>query len=150
MAGSLEHSLVLGVEGIDVAGAAKRLGTGCGVGEGADGGCAVGDAHARGASLELVDGDGERGAEHRRVVLYLLGEVELAAAADRHRYAEHAAGVLEHEVDLLGGNHFGGDDEVALVLAVLVIDDNHEFALAEILQCLLYTVKLYFRIHAWF
>ena len=35
-----------------------------------------------------------------------------------------------HEVDHLGRGEFGGDDEVALVLAVFVVDENEHLALS--------------------
>jgi hypothetical protein len=42
------------------------------------------------------------------------------------RQADQPAPVHGHEVDRLGGRLLGGDDQVALVLAVLVIDqDDH-------------------------
>ena len=48
---------------------------------------------------------------------------------------EYAQMVLKgDEVHLLGCDLLGGNDEVSLVLAVLVIDDNHEFTLLEVFQ----------------
>ena len=58
--------------------------------------------------------------------------------------AEHAATVLEHEVDMLGCDFLGGHDEVTLVLTVLVVHDNNKFALAEILDGFLYSVEFKF------
>ena len=37
-----------------------------------------------------------------------------------------------HEIDRLGRDAVGGDGEVALVLAVLVVDDDHELAGADV------------------
>jgi len=43
-----------------------------------------------------------------------------------HRQANQAASVLSHEVDGLGSDFFGGQREIAFVLAILVVDyDNH-------------------------
>ena len=46
--------------------------------------------------------------------------------ADRalQRHAQVARGVADHEGDQFRGGFLGGEDEVALVLAVLVVDDD--------------------------
>ena len=51
----------------------------------------------------------------------------------RQRQIE-AARVRRHEVDDLGRRELGGDDEVALVLAVGVVDDDDEPAVADVLD----------------
>lgn len=43
---------------------------------------------------------------------------------------------------LLGCNLLSSDDQVTLILAVLVVDDNHEFAFSEILYGFFYCVQL--------
>ena len=67
-----------------------------------------------------------------------MGQVELFAAREGDGRAEHATRVLEHEVHFLGRNLLGGNNEVALVFAVLVVNDNDEFALAEVFDGLFY------------
>jgi hypothetical protein len=59
------------------------------------------------------------------VVGALLGEGE----------ADEAAAVAGHEVDGLGGDELGGQGEVALVLAVLVVDHDHHAAGADLVEC---------------
>ena len=147
VAGALQHAAVLGIEGIDVAGASEGLGLRRRVGQRADRRGAVLDRHSGRAALEFVDGHREGGAEHRGVVVYLPRKVKLGATLERDRGAQHAARVLEHEVDVFGRDFLGGDDEVALVLAVLVVDHYHEFAVAEVLEGLLDAVKLYPVVH---
>ena len=128
-----------------MAGAPQLLGLGLRVGEGADGAGAVVHRHTRRAAvLEVVDSDGEGSAEERRVVVHLHVELQLVAALLGDGGAEHAAAVLEHEVDMLGSDFLGGHDEVTLVLAVLVVDDDDEFTLAEILDSLFYSVEFKF------
>ena len=145
VAGAHQHAAVAGAQGVDVAGTAQLRGFGGGVGQGADGAGAVVHAHARGAAvLEVVDGDGERRAQERRVVVHLHVQLQLVAALLGDGGAEHPAAVLEHEVDVLGGDLLRRHDEVALVLAVLVVDDDDEFALAEILDGLFYSVEFEF------
>ena len=58
---------------------------------------------------------------------------------------EYTAAVLEHEVDVLRRNLLGGHDEIALVLAILVVDNDDELALAEILDGLVDGVE--FEVH---
>ena len=67
-----------------------------------------------------------------------MGQTELAASLDCDGGAEHSSAVVEHEVDFFGGDELGGGDEVALVLAVLVVNDYDEFALTEIVDGFLY------------
>ena len=75
-----------------------------------------------------VDRHRERGA----LALGVLGarhhqrELELVEAGALHRQADHAARVADHERHLLGRHPVGRDDEVALVLAVFVVDDHDE------------------------
>ena len=53
-------------------------------------------------------------------------QLELVEAGALHREADHPARVADHERHLLGRHAIGGDDEVAFVLAVLVVDDYYE------------------------
>ena len=47
------------------------------------------------------------------------------------RHADQAAAVLGEEVDFLGRDELRGEDEVALVLAVLVVDQDDDVAGAD-------------------
>ena len=146
VAGTHKHAAVAGAQGVDVARAAKLVGLGGGVGEGADGAGAVVHGDAGGAAvLEVVDGNGEGGAEEGGVVVHLHVELQLVASLLGDGGAEHAAAVLEHEVDVFGSDFFGGHDKVALILAVLVVDNNNKFAFAEILDGFLYGIE--FKVH---
>ena len=65
------------------------------------------------------------------------------AALFGDRRAEHAAAVLEHEIDMLGCDFLGGNDKVALVLSVFVVDDDDEFSGLEVFNGLFYCVQFY-------
>ena len=91
-------------------------------------GDAGGDAVAR------LDRDGEGGAVGLLVVLGHRAQPELVAALARQAEADQPAPVRGHEVDGLGRAALGGDREVALVLAVLVVDDDHEAPGADVVQ----------------
>ena len=111
------------------------------IGERADGGGAVLYRDSGRAAFELVDGHGEGSAEHRGIVVYLTRQLKFVAAGVGDGHAKHAAGVLEHEVDVFGSDLLGRDDEVALVLAVLVVDYYYKFTIAEVFESFLYAVK---------
>ena len=51
-------------------------------------------------------------------------KIELVEALRRERHADDPGSVGEEEGDLRRGGGLGGHDEVALVLAVLAVDDD--------------------------
>lgn len=100
------------------------------------------DRDARGAAVaEQVDRHGEGRAQQRGVVLFHHVEPQFGAPLLRQRGAEHAASLLEHEVHDFGRDFLRRDDEVAFVLAVFVVDDDHYPAVAEIFNNLFYTIQ---------
>src|SRR5207248_5792557 len=55
-----------------------------------------------------------------------------AEPAGNDRHAHQAGPVPGHEADVLGRYQLGRDDQVALVLAILVVDHDHELAGLEV------------------
>ncbi len=53
-----------------------------------------------------------------------------------HRQADQAASELGHEVDGFGRDFFGGEGEVAFVLAIFVVDHHDHAAGADFLNCI--------------
>src|SRR5678816_4398516 len=100
-----------------------------------DGGKYRGGAIRRGdagtGDVLRLDRDAEGGLEARGVLRHHLRDVELFETLLRHRHADQAAALGGHEVDDLGRDLLGGDGEVSLVLAVLVVDDDDHPAFAE-------------------
>ena len=92
------------------------------------GGDAGGDAFAR------LDGDGEGGLVAGAVVGGHQAEAELLDALAGQGEADQAAGVTGHEIDGLGRGELGGDDEVAFILPVFVIDEDEHAAVARVLD----------------
>jgi hypothetical protein len=92
----------------------------------------VGRRNARADTLFRVDGDGVGGA----VLVLVHGihrqQAELVADRTVQRHAEVTRGVADHERDEFGSGLLGGEDEVALVLAVLVVDDDHGLASGDV------------------
>src|SRR5690606_37549519 len=83
-------------------------------------------------TLGGLDGNGELGAETGAVARRHQWQLEQLAALAGHRHADQAAGEAGHEVDVLGGDAFGGDDDIAFVLAVLVIHEDDHLAGADV------------------
>ena len=67
-----------------------------------------------------------------RILSWLCGrhqrDLEPVEHVGRHRHADHAAGVPDRERHQLRGRLGGREDDVALVLAVLVVDDDDGLA----------------------
>src|SRR6266536_1984506 len=91
----------------------------------------VGD-HAGGDAKARVNGFAEGGAMDGSVDRRHEREVKLVAALLGEGQADQAAAVLGHEVDGVGRDFFGGHCEVALVFAVLVVNQYDHAALANL------------------
>ena len=96
---------------------------------------------ARRTAFQLVDGNGEGRTEHRGVVFHLMGQFQFLASFNGDRCTEHTACIFQHEIHLLGSNLLGGDNQVALVFAVFVVDHNNKLAFLEVLDGLFYVVQ---------
>ena len=70
-----------------------------------------------------------------------MGQFQLLAAGDGDGGAEYTTGIFQHEVYLLRGDGLGGDNQVALILAVFIVDHDDKFAFAEVGNCLFYRVE---------
>ncbi len=88
-------------------------------------------------ALARLDRDGEGGTERRLVVIRHRPQVELVAALRSQAEADQPAPVRRHEVDRLGSDELRGDRQVALVLAIRVVDDDDEAPRADVLDRLL-------------
>jgi hypothetical protein len=97
----------------------------------------VGGGDPRGHALARLDGDGEGGLERCLVLGRHQVEAELLAALVGQCETDQAPAVGRHEVDGFGGRELRGEREIALVLAVLVIADDHHPPAADVLDRLL-------------
>ncbi len=91
-----------------------------------------------------IDGNGERSSEHRGVVLNLMGKPELLTTRYCQRSAKLAASIGDHEIDMFRRNLLCGHDQVALVLAVFIINHNNETSGTEFFYSLLDSVEANF------
>ncbi|MCW0417050.1 hypothetical protein NB689_002804 [Xanthomonas sacchari] len=134
VAGTGQHPARLGDQREDVAGLAEVVRLGVRLDRGAHGVGAVVGGDAGGDALGGLDADGEVGMELRGIALDHRRQAQLRAALAGQRQAHQAARVGDHEIDVRGLDQFGGHDQVALVFAVLVVDDDHHAAGAEFFQ----------------
>ena len=81
--------------------------------------------------------DGEGGLMPGAVALAHQRQAQPLRPTLRHREADQATGEAGHEVDRVRRGELGGDDQVALVLPVLVIDQDEHAAVARVLNDLL-------------
>src|SRR5213592_3269107 len=89
---------------------------------------------ARRDTLARFDRDGEGGAERRLVALSHRMQAELVAALAREAEADQPARVRRHEVDRVRRRELRCDHEIALVLAIGIIDDDDEASGADLLD----------------
>ena len=122
--GADEDTAGFGAEGDHVAGAGEILGLGVGIDEDLNGGGAVEGADAGGGAVEGIDHLGHGGAVAGGVQLGHHGDLELGEAFFAGGDERYAAAELDHEVDGGGGAFVGGDDEIAFVFSVFIIDDD--------------------------
>src|SRR5207245_11511826 len=90
----------------------------------------------RRGGLVPVDADVERGTEAAGVPLHHRSDAELVEALGDDRQTDEPGSVAGHEAHVVGRDFFGRHHEVALVLPVLVIDDDHELAGFDVGDCL--------------
>lgn len=128
LAGAHQRPAALGTQREDVARGDQILGAGVLAHRGEDGVRAVGGRDAGGDALGGLDRHREGGAELAAVVARHLVDAELAAALFGEREADQSAGMLGHEVDGFGRDVLGGDDDVAFVLAVFLVNQHDHFA----------------------
>ncbi len=125
-----EHAAGLRHQRKDVAGLAQVVGPRVGRDGRQHGARAIVRRDAGRDALGGFDRDREVGglaqvgvADHER-------QPQLLAALAREREADQAAPVARHEVDVLGPHLGRGHDEVAFVLAILVVEDHDHLARA--------------------
>ncbi len=92
---------------------------------GANGVGAIVGGNAGGHPLGGLDADREIGPHRRSVVADHRCQRQLRAALAGKRQTDQAARVGDHEVDVGRPHQLSGHDQIALVLAVFVIDDHH-------------------------
>jgi hypothetical protein len=134
VAGAGQHAAGLRGQRKNMAGLVDVLRPGVGLHRDLDGARAIVRGNAGGDALGRLDRNGEVGVVLRGVVADHGLEAQLARALLGQRDANQPARLAHHEVDVLGAHLFGGHDQVALVLAVFVVEDHHHAASADIVE----------------
>ena len=123
-----EHAAVLRAQGKDVAGARQVLRARLGVNRRQNRRRAVSRRDAGRHAAPRFDGDRKRRAEKRRVVGHLHRQVQLVAPLLGEGQTDQAARVRHHEIDDFRRHHFRRARKVALVFAILIVNDDNHFA----------------------
>ena len=139
---ALQDAVRLREKGEHVAGAPEILRAGGIVHAFHGGDGALGGADAGGGS-RVVDGDGEGGLMVVRVVHDHLRDLQTLYEFLRHGHADESLSVGRHEVDVLRGGKLRCADEIALVLAVRVVDADDDLSFPEILYSFFNGVHLF-------
>ena len=88
-----------------------------------DGARTIAGTDAGGHAVTGLDAQREGGAEWRPALRHHR-QIQALHLARRQRQADQAAAKLGHEVDGLRRGVFGGEDQIAFVLAILVIHED--------------------------
>jgi hypothetical protein len=131
VAGAHEHAAVLGDQREHVARAHEIGGAAVAVGEPAHRVVALFRRDAGGEAMAHIDRDRESRAERRIVDRHHRGEMQSLGQLRIERRADDAGRVADDERHLLGRAERGGDEQVALVLAIVIVGDDHDLALGE-------------------
>ena len=131
MAGAHEHAAVLADQRKNVAGPHEIPGAVVAVGERAHGVAALLGRDAGGEPVTHVDRDRERGAERRIVERHHRIEAQASGLIARQRRADDSRRVADDEGHLLGRAQRGRDEQIALVLAVVIVGDDDDLAAGE-------------------
>jgi len=134
LTGAHEHAAGARAERKDMAGRDELLGPAVGARRDADGVRAIGGADPGGDARARLDAHREGGAE-RRTGAPGRGhhrQIEPGDGVFGERQADEAAPMRGHEVDGLGRDELRRHREVALVLAILVVDEDDHLARADV------------------
>ena len=134
MARAHQHAAFARHQREHVAGAHEIGGAAVVVGERAHGVAALLRRNAGGEAVAHVDRDGEGGAERGVVFRHHRIEMQAARMLGAERRANDAGRIADDERHLFRRAERGGDEQVALVLAVVVVGDHHDLAFGESLD----------------
>jgi hypothetical protein len=142
---TLKHASLAGTKRRDVAGTAQIRRNRLGIDSDTNGFGAILRAHSRGNTKPLIciDTDGESGAVLVGVELALLSELKVIGAIPRNRETNPPARLADHEVDHLGRDKLSRADEIAFVLAILIVSDDYQLAGLDVGYCLFDSSELH-------
>ena len=127
-----QHTTAAGAQRHHVARPVEGGGSGVRVGEQPHGIGAVGGADSRIDALSSIDRHGVRGATDVLVAGHHGRKRQAVAVAVFHAHADVAGAVAHHEGHELWGGKLGGEDEVAFILAVFIVNDHNGLARGDV------------------
>ena len=130
MAGADEDSAGLGHQREDVSRGDELVRPMCRIDRNGDRASAVGGADSRRNALLCLDRDREGGLVAASVVVDHRLQAERVRTFLGQRKADEAAPVPGHEIDRVRSRHLRRNDEIAFILAVVVVDENEHSAVA--------------------
>ena len=134
VAGAHEHAAILGDKRKNMAGTDEIARAHVAIGERAHGVRALLGRNAGRQSMTNIGRHGEGGAERRVIGRHHRSEIQPPRIVAGQRNADDAAAIADDEGHLLGGAKRSGDDQVALVLAIVVVGDGDDLATGESLD----------------
>jgi hypothetical protein len=134
MAGAHQHAALARNQRKHVAGAYKIAGAAVVVGERAHGVAALLGRDAGGEPVPHVDRNGKGGAERGLVLRYHQIEMQAARELRAERRTDDAGCIADDEGHLFRRAERGSHEQVALVLAIVVVGDHDNLALGECLD----------------
>src|SRR6266849_1783131 len=140
--GAHQHAALARLEREYVPGPHHVARLGLGVDRRLDGGGPVRGADPGGDSARRLDAHRERRRVGALVLLHHHGERQALHLLLGEAQADQAAGVLRHEVDRFGRHVLRGQDQVAFVLPVGVVDQDHHPPLPDLPQRVLHPLDL--------
>jgi hypothetical protein len=79
-----------------------------------------------------IDGHGESRTEGGGILHRLLREMEFFDSLGRQGETDQPTGVSGHEIDGLGRHVLGGNDKIAFILAIFIIDEDDKFSILNV------------------
>ena len=134
VSGAHQHAAVVRDQREHVTGLHHVLGTCIGAAGHADGVRAVCRRDPGGHALGRLDGHREVGPVRGTVAGRHRRQVQTPRMLGGDRHADQPAPVLGQEIDFLGTDEVGREHQVALVFAILVVDQHHHVAAADLLD----------------
>ena len=128
VAGSYQYAPLLGPQRKHMAGLNQVGGTCLARNGRLNGARPVGRRNAGAHPFGCLDRDGELGAVAGAVAGHHQGEIELSAPVFGKREADEPTAKTRHEVDRFGRDELGRQHQIAFILAIFLIDQNHHSA----------------------
>ncbi len=121
-----QHATLFGHQHVNVSGTLEVIGFAVGVGDRSNAECSF-FCRDTGPCRNVIEWSQKGGAVIAGVAFDQWRDLQTGGGVRQNRHAEVTA-TAENQVDRLWSRQFGGGNKVALVLAIFVVQNNHDFA----------------------